>query len=173
VLLEFADTGAGMDAKTLRHVSHFVPEDCLDGAFTQESVVASHPARGGHETILLVEDEPAILKLATSILELNGYTVATASTPEAALAWVSANETPLHLVVSDVMMPRINGGALRERMLALRPGLKFLFISGYSGDALGGIDLGGPGIGFLHKPFSADALARKVRNLLDALQPSG
>jgi two-component system, cell cycle sensor histidine kinase and response regulator CckA len=212
VLLEFADTGAGMDAETLRHVfepffttkavgkgtglglatvygiveqNHGVIEvDSVPGRGTTFRIsfprvvstvlspreTSSHPIplAGGDETILLVEDEPAILKLATIILELNGYTVVTASTPETALAWVSANETPLHLVVSDVLMPRINGGTLRERILMLRPGLKFLFISGYSGDALGGLDLAGPGIGFLHKPFSADALARKVRSLLDA-----
>lgn len=77
------------------------------------------------------------------------------------------------LAISDVIMPEINGRALREKILASRPGIKFLFMSGYSGDVLGDIDLNDPSIAFLNKPFSAEALAKKVRQCLDTQQSPG
>lgn len=115
-----------------------------------------------------MEDEPAILQLATMILELNGYHVVSATTPEAALALVTENPRPIHLVISDVIMSGLNGRALRRQILEHRPGRKFLFISGYSGDALGDLDLSDRTIGFLGKPFSVEELTNKVRDSLDA-----
>src|SRR5690606_38721671 len=121
----------------------------------------------GTETILLVEDESAILQLATIVLEMQGYTVPPAPGPAEALEFARRADQSLHLVISDLMMPGMNGHALRAEILRQRPGLKTLFVSGYSGDTLPKGALADPSVAFLAKPFTPDALARQVRALLD------
>ena len=127
----------------------------------------SFPAdSGGHEAILLVEDEPAMLFLAAQALGIKGYKVLSASSPAEALKIVLRADEPIDLVISDMIMPGMNGRTLRDEILAQRPGLRFLFISGYT-DGLTAAFEGDPGVDFLAKPFSAEALATKARALID------
>jgi PAS domain S-box-containing protein len=138
-----------------------VPESARDsGAYAD----ASHR---GTETILLVEDEPALLRLATRSLESLGYTVLPASRPDDALALARTHQGPVHMLVTDVVMPGMNGRTLAERLLEDVPNLKCLFMSGYTDSVMG---MGGvleEDVHFLQKPFSPRALADKVRQVLE------
>ncbi|MFT3781887.1 MAG: ATP-binding protein [Nibricoccus sp.] len=123
--------------------------------------------KGGHETILLVEDEQQILNLGKRILELHGYSVLTARDPETALRVVEQYTKPIHLLITDVVMPGMNGRQLRTCALGIKPGIKCLYISGYSADVIAHQGILDDGVQFLPKPFSIPALARKVREVLD------
>jgi two-component system cell cycle sensor histidine kinase/response regulator CckA len=117
----------------------------------------------GNETILLVEDEAAVRDLTKQALELNGYRVIAAATPGEAIQLAAGAR--YDMLLTDVVMPEMRGGELARRLIAMRPGLKTLFMSGYlDGEALLGEE--GP-TSFLQKPFSLDELARAVRQLLD------
>ncbi|HUK35501.1 MAG TPA: PAS domain S-box protein [Vicinamibacterales bacterium] len=118
------------------------------------------------ETILLVEDEPALLRLAARSLESLGYTVLSASRPDDALDLARTHRGPLHMLVTDVVMPGMNGQTLAERLLLDTPHLKCLFMSGYTDDVIGSGGLLDQGVHFLQKPFSPRALAEKVRQVL-------
>jgi CheY-like chemotaxis protein len=121
----------------------------------------------GSETILLVEDEAAVRDTAAQILELQGYSVMQAADADEAMRICETFVHEIHLVVSDVVMPRVSGRQLVERLRHLRPQIKVLYISGYTDDAIihhGIVDGEMP---FLQKPFTKDALARKVREVLD------
>jgi len=120
----------------------------------------------GSETILLVEDEDSLRKLGRDILELNGYTVLAAANGIEALALHHQNEDRIQLIVTDVVMPGMGGRELAERIAAVDPMLRVLYMSGYTDDAvvLHGL---GKGINFIQKPFSPDLLAQKVREVLD------
>ena len=119
----------------------------------------------GQETILLVEDEPMVRSLVRSILSAKGYTVREASSGEEALERFGDDLDLVHLLLTDVVMPGINGRVLAERLSARRPDLKVLFMSGYTEDAVLGAR--GPGMQFLQKPFAPDALRSMVRQVLD------
>ena len=122
----------------------------------------------GTETILLVEDNAELRKLATRFLEPAGYTVLLASTGEEALQLLERHEEPVHLLLSDVVMPGMSGRQLAERLAQTRPGMKVLYMSGYTSDTIlrhGVSDAQGP---FLNKPFTVAALLRKVRDVLDS-----
>jgi len=124
-------------------------------------------AQRGTETILLVEDEPALLRLATRSLEALGYKVLPASRPDDALAMARSHRGSLHMLVTDVVMPGMNGRTLAERLLEDAPKLKCLFMSGYTDDVMGTGGLLDQGVHFLQKPFSPRALADKVRQVLE------
>ena len=122
----------------------------------------------GSETILLVEDEEIVRKLACTILQKNGYKVLEAPNGEEALRIVQGqNGNPIHLLVTDVVMPGISGRQLADRLERLRPGTKVLFMSGYTDDAIVHHGVLDPGIAYIQKPFTPDALASKVRDILD------
>lgn len=124
----------------------------------------------GNETLLVVEDESAILAMMCSILELHGYEVLQAKTPSEALAAIETRQGPIHLLVSDVVMPEMNGLELLSRSRARRPDLKHLFVSGHSleGDGLpAGIYRSER---YLQKPFSIKELVGKVRRSLDLVE---
>ncbi|MCS6806929.1 MAG: response regulator [Acidobacteriota bacterium] len=122
----------------------------------------------GVETILLVEDEPSVRELASHILRQLGYTVLEAESGEQALSLVQQREqTPIHLLLSDVVMPRMSGRELMQKLHALRPELKVLLMSGYADEAVARHGVMEPGVAFLQKPFSPEALASKVREILD------
>ncbi len=121
----------------------------------------------GNETILLVEDETAILELGAYILEQRGYTVLTAHSPLKALDIVLEHRGTIDLLITDVIMPEMNGRELAREIVVVRPETKVLFISGYTADVIshhGGLE---PGIHFIEKPFLASSLSKKVREVLD------
>ena len=119
----------------------------------------------GSETILLVEDEPALLELGTQILEKLGYTVLACSSPHRALE-VAESGARIDLLLTDVVMPGMNGRELYDRLAPQRPGLRCLFISGYTANAIADRGIPEEGAHFLEKPFSAASLAAKVREVL-------
>lgn len=124
-------------------------------------------ARGGSETLLVVEDEPSILQLARTMLEQLGYTVLTAATPAEALRTVSSYAGHIHLLITDVVMPEMNGRDLAIHVEALRPGLKLLFMSGYTENAIAHHGVLDEGVRFVPKPFSYAELSMKVREALE------
>ena len=129
---------------------------------TRESAVAPT----GTETVLLVEDEAALLALATRQLERLGYTVLAAGGPHQALQQAQAHTGAIHLLLTDVIMPDLSGRDLWQRLRALRPGLKCLFVSGYTADIIAHHGVLDDGVYFLQKPFSTEALATKLREAL-------
>jgi PAS domain S-box-containing protein len=122
----------------------------------------------GSETILVVEDEKIVRKLACKVLEKNGYRVLEASNGEEALHIVQKqNGNPIHLVVTDVVMPGMSGRQLIDRLVSLWPQTKALYMSGYTNDAIVHHGVLAPGIAYIQKPFTPNDLILKVRNVLD------
>ena len=126
----------------------------------------SRPARGGTETILLVEDETAVRRIVGEMLVRLGYTVLDVPDVRSALDLVKRYEKPIHLVLTDVVMPQLGGPELARQLKALRGDLKVLFMSGYAGESM--LEEGHEsGAAYLQKPFAPDALAGKIREVLD------
>ncbi len=119
----------------------------------------------GTETILLVEDEDAVRELACGILQARGYHVLQARDGEVALR--AADHAPVNLLLTDVVMPGLSGPALAERVREVRPDVRILYMSGYADDALPWHDARRSGVFLLNKPFTPQALARLVREVLD------
>ena len=128
----------------------------------------SDAPRAGTETVLLVEDESAVLRLSKIVLERFGYVVLTAGTPGEAIQLFESHPGAVNLLVTDVVMPEMNGRELAARLRAARPDLKTLFVSGYSASALAPRGVLDEGVHFLQKPFSLEDLAASVREALDA-----
>ena len=124
-------------------------------------------AAGEHETILIVEDELMILDVSKAALESFGYRVLAASTPEEAFRLANEHAGELRLLITDVIMPKMNGRDLAERLLALHPGMKRLYMSGYTNDIIAPHGILDEGINFIQKPFLPSALGIKVREILD------
>jgi len=121
----------------------------------------------GTETILLVEDDETVRDLIHEVLQSYGYQVLVAADGVAALSVCERFPQTIDLLLTDVVMPRMSGRELANRLAALRPEMKVLFMSGHTGDAIvhhGVLDANTP---FIQKPFATDALARKVRDVLD------
>jgi len=121
----------------------------------------------GSETVLLVEDEAAVRGLARHVLELYGYKVLEATDGLEALHVAESYGSPIHLLVSDVVLPQVGGRLLAERLLARNPQLKVLFLSGYTNEAIVRHGVLAVDFAFLQKPFTTGALAQKVREVLD------
>jgi PAS domain S-box-containing protein len=128
---------------------------------------AIRPAEPGHETILLVEDEPAILRMTTMMLQREGYTVLEAGTPGEAIRLAIEHAGDLHLLMADVVMPEMNGRVLAKNILSLYPHLKCLFMSGYTANVIAHHGVLDEGVNFIQKPFSKGDLTIKVREVLD------
>ena len=124
-------------------------------------------ATRGHETILLVEDEPAILEMATTMLEGQGYTVRAAVTPGEAMRLAREHKGAIDLLVTDVVMPGMNGRDLAKTLMSLYPGIKRLFMSGYTANVIAHHGVLDEGVYFIQKPFSIEELSAKVRETLD------
>jgi PAS domain S-box-containing protein len=125
-------------------------------------------AVGGSETILLVEDEPSVRVLAREALREQGYRVLEAGDGEEALRVAREHAGPIHLLLTDVIMPRLRGRALADRLQQARTDLRVLYMSGYPDTAIAQHGVLGEGVPFLGKPFGPDALLRRVRQVLDA-----
>ncbi|MDF1613550.1 hybrid sensor histidine kinase/response regulator [Desulfurivibrio dismutans] len=121
---------------------------------------------GGSETILLVEDDPTILAVTTRILQELGYRALTAATPREALALAEQHQGELDLLLSDVVMPEINGRELAEKIRARQSAIRCLFMSGYPAEVIAHNGMLEKGINFLQKPFSMAELAAKIRSTL-------
>ena len=121
---------------------------------------------GGAETVLLVEDNPQVRDLAFAILKREGYTLLVAESGPAALALLDSHEGPLHLVLTDVVMPEINGRQLFEKIVLRYPAARALYMSGYAEDVIAHHGIVEAGLHFIQKPFSVAALAGKVREVL-------
>jgi CheY-like chemotaxis protein len=140
----------------------------MDEAKTDGPPLISSAPVGGWETVLLVEDSAAVRSIARQILERSGYTVLEAPNGRAALA-IGRNRTrPIHLLLTDVVMPEMSGRQLAEEFSAVRTDANVIFMSGYTDDAVVRHGVVSAGVDYLQKPFSPDALLRKVREVLDA-----
>jgi CheY-like chemotaxis protein len=122
----------------------------------------------GLETVLLVEDEAAVRSLTSRILRDRGYNVLEAADGMEALNISQEYKSEIHMVLTDVVMPGMGGKALVSRIGELRPGVKTLFISGYTDNAISHHGILDSGVAFLQKPFTLDGLVRKVREVLDS-----
>ena len=139
-------------------------------ALAETSVEAGHranlPEVRGTETVLVVEDQPEVLRYAVAALHAYGYRVIEAHSADEALAVIAREAGPIHLVLTDVVMPNMGGVRLASRLEQIRPGIKVLFMSGYAEEIGGEAEGPGAGILFIQKPFSPRDLAAKVRSLL-------
>ncbi len=124
-------------------------------------------ATGGHETILLVEDETMVLRMTASMLKAHGYAVLQAIGPAEALKLAQASAGTIDLLITDVVMPQMNGRALATMLVARQPQLKVLFMSAYAAGIEGITETGDNPSAFIGKPFTVDALVAKVREVLD------
>lgn len=121
----------------------------------------------GEETVLIVEDEEEVRKIAMAILRRQGYKVLEAPQGGDALLICERYEGPIHLMLTDVVMPRMDGMELAERLLSIRPEMKVVFMSGYTDNAILRQGVLGSGREYIQKPFTVEGLARKVREVLD------
>jgi two-component system, cell cycle sensor histidine kinase and response regulator CckA len=128
-------------------------------------VPAGPPARG-HENLLLVEDDPAILKMAVRMAESLGYSVLAANSPDEAIRLAQAHAGDIHLLMTDIVMPGMNGRVLAQTLQARYPNLKLLFMSGYTADIIAHNGVLEEGIQFIQKPYSIHDLAAKLRAAL-------
>ncbi|MDL2717067.1 MAG: PAS domain S-box protein [Acidobacteriota bacterium] len=133
---------------------------------TTSGIRSSVSPRHGTETVLLVEDEPAVRAIARVILERHGYTVVVAESGEAALDVLAREPRVIHVLLTDLVMPGMNGRELASCVLALRPAIKVVFMSGYAADVVTSVDESGAA-GFLPKPFTERALTAKIREVID------
>src|SRR5262249_14722019 len=124
------------------------------------------------ETILLVEDEEAVRRLARGLLERRGYRVLEAPNGAEALRVAAEHSGPIDLLITDIVMPWMRGRELAARLSAARPQIHILYISGYTDGSIQESGELEPGAAFLEKPFSSEALARKVREVLGGATPA-
>ena len=124
-------------------------------------------AKGDSETVLLVEDETSVRALARRVLVRGGFRVLEASTPTEALRLASEHAPEIRLVLTDVVMPEMSGPALAQQLEEIVPGVRVLFVSGYTDDEVVSRGLGTAEIDLLQKPFSAQQLVERVREALD------
>jgi two-component system, cell cycle sensor histidine kinase and response regulator CckA len=138
------------------------PAEATDGENRPKSV------QRGTETILLVEDDSQLRQLSSSVLAHCGYKMLVAGSPEEGLAICKANHRDIHLLITDVVMPRMNGRQLAEQIAQVAPNIKVLYISGYTSNAIVHYGVLDPDLWFLPKPFTLSALMAKVREVLDS-----
>lgn len=156
----YSEVGAGTTFKV------YLPRAESDGGAAKRQPSLRTPARGT-ETVLVVEDEDAVRALTRHILEHGGYTVVEAEDAASAVRAAEGHGGRIDLLVTDVVMPGLSGPELAERLRASRPGLKVLYLSGYTDDAVVRHGVLHESVNFLQKPFTPAALAAKVRDVLD------
>ncbi|WP_321494042.1 ATP-binding protein [uncultured Desulfobacter sp.] len=138
-----------------------------EGCQPQEPVIATENLQKGSETILLVEDEQAILQMTKTMLERLGYMVLPANTPEDAIRICNRYNKKIDLLITDVVMPSMNGRELAHTILKGSPNIKCLYMSGYTSNVIAHRGILDEGLNFINKPFSKQALSVKLRNILD------
>lgn len=145
--------------------SLFFPR-CHENASSEVESEIPKEVSNGHETILLVDDETMILEMATTMLKRQGYTVLAAGSPGDAIKLAENYAGKIHLLMTDVVMPGMNGRDLADKLLSLCPELKRLFMSGYTADVIAPHGMLDEGVAFIQKPFTMANLAGKVREVL-------
>ena len=143
-------------------------------AAVRESLVSTRPASvalGGTETILIAEDQEAVRTLVRRVLTKAGYTVLEAPDGEQAILAYERHAGPIHAVLTDVVMPTMSGRKLADRLSAIRAGVKVLYMSGYTDNAIVHHGVLEPGVNYIQKPFTPQALLSKLREVLDATSP--
>jgi PAS domain S-box-containing protein len=146
--------------------SIYLPRHAYAGVKAPAEGVAA-PIPRGKEHILLVEDEPGILNMVATILTGQGYTVLAAGTPGGALRIAGEHGGEIHLLITDVIMPEMNGRELARQLQARHPKIRCLFMSGYTANVIAHHGVLDDGVHFIQKPFSVPAFATKVRDVLD------
>lgn len=136
-----------------------------------QETLATAPLPRGSETILVVEDEPSVLEVATEVLRQHGYTVLSAASPGDALRIAQEYHDPIHLLITDVVMPVMSGRELADYILRLHPQIRVLYVSGYTENTIVHQGILEEGIHFLPKPYTPAQLLRKVREVLES-EPS-
>jgi CheY-like chemotaxis protein len=138
----------------------------------EEDAVSEHcqtkTVKHGNETVLLVEDDAAVLKLTTKMLGTLGYTVLSADSPEQVLDLTKQHGHEIQLFLTDVIMPQVNGRDLADSLLARCPHVKVLYMSGYTADVIAPYGILNDGVHFIQKPFTMDSMAAKIRSVLDS-----
>jgi two-component system cell cycle sensor histidine kinase/response regulator CckA len=129
---------------------------------------AMAPAGTGSETILIVEDEAPLRSLLRAVLQMNGYKVLEAHNGQEALGLIQLHSQPIHLIISDVIMPKMGGRELSDHLAQTHPHIKILAVSGYTDDAIFRHGMLQPGAAFLQKPFTPSALLRKIREMFNS-----
>ncbi|MGH9354713.1 MAG: PAS domain S-box protein, partial [Terriglobia bacterium] len=140
-------------------------EDPLAPLKSTQAIARPHH---GDESILLVEDDASVRGLLTRFLNSKGYDVLEAQNGEEALTVCMGRSRPIHMILTDVVMPQMNGRELARRIASLHPETKVLYMTGYAGNKIGDAEVLDENARFIQKPFSADALADKIRTILDA-----
>ena len=148
-------------------VQVFLPVAAAAAAASPEPAARERPTPGGHETVLLVEDEDVVRRVGERILAEHGYHVLSASSGEAALDLLASTGERIDLLITDEVMPGISGHTLADTVRRQVPGCPVLFVSGYNERDLHDAGQGEPSSAFLQKPFTPPVLARKVHELLD------
>jgi two-component system, cell cycle sensor histidine kinase and response regulator CckA len=149
----------------------FLPR--VTAAIAPEAPAADGPRLAGSGSIVIAEDDDTVRAYVGRVLTGFGYTVATARSGDEALALAAGHPEPFDLLVTDIMLPGMNGRQLSDRLSADRPSLRTLFISGYTEDSVIHQGILDPGVAFLCKPFTPDALGRAVRDALDGPPSAG
>ncbi len=144
----------------------YLPRHTGDAVQMQKESLRESPVQG-KEMILLVEDEPAILKMVTMILEKMGYRVFAADSPSEAVRFAQKHAGQIHLLMTDVVMPEMNGRDLAKKIKSLHSGIRCLFMSGYTANVIAHHGVLEPGVHFIQKPFTKKSLALKIREILD------
>jgi two-component system cell cycle sensor histidine kinase/response regulator CckA len=139
-----------------------------EGTKEYKRSIESKESPQGTETVLLAEDDEILRRLICMVLKGNGYQVLEAANGSAALLACKSHQEPIHLLLTDVIMPEMNGRQLVDRLTPVRPEMKVLFMSGYTDDAIVHQGVLADGVNFIQKPFPPSALAHKVREVLDA-----
>jgi CheY-like chemotaxis protein len=134
---------------------------------TDKAVPEKEATAGGTETILLVEDEPSILRMTRMMLERNGYSVLSAASPSEAVEKATNHSGSIDLLMTDVVMPEMHGRDLAGQITELYPGIRYLFMSGYTANIIAHQGVLDDGVAFIQKPFSMADMTEKVREVLD------
>ncbi len=148
----------------------YLPGVAIEGR-ARPAAVEPEPPRPGRETVLVVEDERAVRSLSCEVLSRLGYEVLSAGDGRAALEVAASHAGPIHLLVTDVVLPHLRGVALASQLSDVRPDLRVLYISGYTQSAIVDDGVLREGVNFLAKPFRPDDLGRRAREVLDGVVP--